>query len=145
MIDLIAGSALHWSLASHPHLFMPLQGGLVMSLWNRREFLHDSAALTAALGSAGLIGGSLSAAAKSAKAAKKADANDQLQVAVIGVHGRGRDHVSGFAGRHNCIVATICDADKNVVGPAMKAVENAQGKAPNFVQDLRKVMDDKSI
>jgi predicted dehydrogenase len=116
-----------------------------MTLWNRREFLHDSAAVAAALGSAGLLSGSLSAATKSARAAKKADANDQLQVAVIGVHGRGRDHVGGFAGRHNCVVATICDADKKVVGPAMVAAENAQGKAPQFVQDLRKVMDDKSI
>jgi predicted dehydrogenase len=116
-----------------------------MSFLNRREFLQDTAALAAALGSAGLFGNALSGAPKSAKASKKADANDQLHVAVIGVHGRGQDHVGGFAGRHNCVVTTICDADKAVISPAMKIAEKGQGKTPTFVQDLRKVMDDKSI
>ncbi len=113
-----------------------------MLFGNRRDFLQDSAALAAALGSAGLIDNTLSGAARSAK---RGDPNDQLQVAVIGVHGRGQSHVSGFAGRYNCVVSTICDADSSVVGGPLKAAEKAQGKAPKFVQDLRKVMDDKSI
>jgi predicted dehydrogenase len=112
-----------------------------MSFLNRREFLHDSTALAAIL-----AGGTFAAAAEpKAKAAKKGDANDQLHVAVIGVNGRGKDHVKGLAGKHNCVITTVCDADSGVIGPAMKAVEKAQGKAPKFVQDLRKVLDDKSI
>src|SRR5262249_28585337 len=79
------------------------------------------------------------------KSAKKGEANDQLHVAVIGVRGRGQSHVGGFAGRHNCIVTTICDADEAVIGSAMKSAEKAQGKAPENVQDLRKVIEDKSI
>jgi predicted dehydrogenase len=109
---------------------------------NRRDFLHDSA-LLAALAGAGLT--SESPAAETAAAAKKGQINDQLRVAVIGVHGRGMSHVDGFAGKHNCIVTTICDADSGVIGNAMKKVEEKQGKAPKFEQDIRKVVEDKNI
>jgi predicted dehydrogenase len=112
-----------------------------MNFLNRREFLQDSTALAAILAG----GGTFAAAAEEAKAAKKGDANDQLHVAVIGANGRGKDHVKGFAGKHNCVVTTICDADSSVIGRAMKMAEQDQGKAPKYVQDLRKVMDDKSI
>ena len=108
---------------------------------SRRDFLHDSAIL-AALAGAGL--GSESSAAEKA-VAKKGQLNDQLRVAVIGVHGRGRDHISGLAGKHDCIITTICDADSAVIAPAMKAVEKKQGKAPNYEQDIRKVVEDKNI
>ncbi len=113
-----------------------------MNFMNRREFLQDSTALAAILAGTGTFA---AAAEPKAKAAKKGDANDQLHVAVIGVNGRGRDHVRGLAGKHNCVVTTICDADSGVIGRAMKSAEQAQGKAPKYVQDLRKVMDDKSI
>ncbi|HEV3260804.1 MAG TPA: Gfo/Idh/MocA family oxidoreductase [Gemmataceae bacterium] len=109
---------------------------------SRRDFLTDSAAL-AALAGAGLLGAP--AAAAEDKRAKKGDANDKLHVAVVGVHGRGKDHVHGFAGRHNCVVAAICDADEAVIGPAMKAAEKAQGTAPRYEQDIRKLLDDKTI
>src|SRR5437870_3871869 len=108
---------------------------------SRREFLHDSAAIAAAVAAAGPLATTVEAAAK----AKKGDANEQLNVAVVGVHGQGRGHVSGYAGRHNCVVATICDADSAVVGPAMTAAEKAQGRTPKFEQDIRKVIEDKSI
>jgi predicted dehydrogenase len=118
-----------------------------MDFLNRREFFQDSALLAALTGAAAL-GSSRAAAEEEAKAAKKKGAaNDRLNVAVIGVHGRGKNHVNGFAGKNNCVVATICDCDTDakVIGGAMKSAEKAQGKAPLFVQDLRQVMDDKSI
>ncbi|HXG10243.1 MAG TPA: Gfo/Idh/MocA family oxidoreductase [Gemmataceae bacterium] len=115
-----------------------------MSLLNRRDFLHDSAALAALLAGAGALDNSLRADEEKA-ARKKGDVNDQLRVAVVGVNGQGKAHVGGYAGKHNCIVATICDVDEAVIGPAMRAAEQAQGKAPKYEKDLRKVLDDKSI
>ncbi len=112
---------------------------------NRREFFHDSAALAAAVAASGCFGGALSAAAPAVKKSKKGSANDTLSVAVIGVHGRGMEHVQEFAGKHNCVITTICDADEAVIAKAMRHVERVQGKAPKFEQDLRRVMDDKSI
>ena len=108
---------------------------------SRREFLHDSAIL-GALAGAGL--GSESSAAEKA-VAKKGQVNDQLRVAVIGVHGRGKDHINGLAGKHNCIITTICDADSAVIGGAMKLAEGQQKKLPKFEQDIRKVVEDKDI
>ena len=108
---------------------------------NRREFLQDSAALAAVVAGAGMFGSAVSAPAK----AKKGDANDKLQVAVIGVHGRGMEHVHEFANKNGCVITTICDCDQAVVSGAMKYVEDKQGKAPRYEQDLRRVMDDKSI
>lgn len=110
---------------------------------DRREFLHDSAIL-AALAGAGLVSES-SAAEKATTAVKKGQVNDQLRVAVIGVNGRGMNHIDGLAGKYNCLVTTICDADQAVIGRAMKAVEKKQGKAPKFEQDIRKVVEDKDI
>src|SRR6516162_7927040 len=115
-----------------------------MSFMNRRDFLQDSAALAAALAGAGTLA-SAADKAVAAAAAKKGNANDQLNVAVVGVNGRGRDHVNGFAGKNNCIVATICDADEGVIGKAMTAAEKAQGSVPKFEPDIRKVLEDKSI
>jgi predicted dehydrogenase len=110
---------------------------------SRRHFLHDSALAAAALA----LGETARSAAaeKVVRAARKGQANDRLRVAVLGVRSRGVSHVHGFANRNNCVVTTICDAVEAVIGPAMKAVEKAQGKAPRYEQDLRRVVEDKNI
>ena len=99
-----------------------------MSSSSRRDFIKDSA-VVAALAGAGVFGKAV-AAEKSEKEAKSGDAASQLRVAVIGVHGRGKEHVHGFAGKNNCVVTTICDADSDVIGKAMSSAEKAQGMAP---------------
>jgi predicted dehydrogenase len=116
-----------------------------MRFLNRRQFLNDTSAL-AALAGTGLLAGAAEAA-DAKEEARKRDVNDRLHVAVIGVHGRGMAHVGAFAGssKKNTIVTTICDADQAVIGRAMKMVEDRQGKAPKYEQDLRKVLEDKSI
>jgi predicted dehydrogenase len=79
-----------------------------------------------------------------------------LRVAVIGVRGRGFEHLGGLDDKgndnagflrkaNNCEVVTICDCDEGVIARAMKAVEKAQGKPPRFEKDLRKVLSDPSI
>lgn len=106
---------------------------------NRRQFLKDSALLAAAAATAGPMIQTGTAQQQTR------DVSDQLRIACIGVRGQGRSHVSGYAGKHNCIVAVICDADEAVIGPGMTSAEKAQGKAPQYVKDFRKVLDDKSI
>ncbi len=54
-------------------------------------------------------------------------------------------HVGGFNGNHGCEIVTICDVDTNVIGPAMSAVEKKTKKKPHFEQDVRRVLEDKSI
>ena len=111
-----------------------------MDFFSRREFLERSAILAAAFAA-----GSRGAAAAEPEPTQKGSANDNLRVAVVGVHGRGMSHVNGFAGKNNCEVVTICDCDEGVVKKAMETVEKVQGAAPKFEQDIRKMLDDKSI
>jgi len=75
----------------------------------------------------------------------KGNANERLNVAVIGVKGRGGEHVRSLAGRHNCHVTHICDVDSSVISSSMTAAEKAQGVRPTYVQDLRRIMDNKNI
>lgn len=108
---------------------------------DRRDFVKDSV-VGAAIAAAGL---DFSKVDSQGAAPAKGDAGSQLRVAVVGVNGRGMSHVGGFAGKNNCVVTTICDCDEAVIGNAMKTVEKVQGKAPKYVKDFRKLLDDKTI
>jgi hypothetical protein len=108
---------------------------------DRRLFLNHSALLAT---TAALLQNSRGTAAEP-KAARKVGAADTLRVAVVGVRGRGMDHVGGFANRHGCKITHICDADYGVVAPALEHVEEKQGNVPIFVQDFRKLMTDPNI
>jgi predicted dehydrogenase len=110
---------------------------------SRREFLHGSAALAGAAAAQQLLSGSALAAQQ--PAGRVGGPNEQINVAVIGVHGRGCDHVSGFAGQHNCVVTHICDVDSAVIGNAMTRAERGQRRRPEYVQDLRRIMDNPSV
>ncbi len=112
-----------------------------MNFFSRRDFLQGTAGLAASLAGASMF----EEAAEASQAQQPGNANERLNVAVIGVNGRGRDHVNGFAGKHNCHVTHICDVDTSVAGRAVAAAEKAQGVRPTVVQDLRRIMDNKNI
>jgi predicted dehydrogenase len=112
-----------------------------MDLFSRREFLERSAILSAA---AAALGTGAATAAEPAAAGGRSAA-DKLRVAVVGVHGRGMSHVGGFAGRNNCEITIVCDCDEGVIGKAMGAIEKAQGGAPKFEKDIRKVVENKDV
>jgi predicted dehydrogenase len=111
---------------------------------SRREFLKGSALLAAAA-----AGVDLSSSSTEAAQANPAPAGngDRLNVAVIGVRGRGGDHIRGFAGRHGCVVTHLCDVDTATVSDAVltRAARAQQGQRPTFVQDLRRIMDNRNI
>jgi predicted dehydrogenase len=115
-----------------------------MSVFNRREFLHRSAILSAAAAGAETAANS-ARAAEAAAAARKGSVNDRLRVAVVGVRSRGMSHVAGFLGKNNCEIVAICDVDEAVIGKAMTRVESVQKQTPLYVKDFRKLLDDKSI
>ena len=122
-----------------------------MSSIDRRRFLQSSAALTASFAA-------FEATATRAKAEddeadktkaetiKKVGPNDQIRVAIIGVRGRGLEHIAGYLKQKDAVITTICDADQNVIGKANKLVAAGNGgKEPKYVQDMRKVFDDPNI
>ena len=72
-------------------------------------------------------------------------ANDRVRVAVLGVNGRGKDHIAGFSQLPNVEVVTLCDADNVVSAQRAAEFEKKYGRKVQTQQDLRKVFDDKNI
>lgn len=72
-------------------------------------------------------------------------ANDRMRVAVIGINGRGKDHIKGFMAQDNVEVATLCDVDNVVLKAGAKTFEEKYNKKVNIEEDLRKIYEDKSI
>lgn len=101
---------------------------------NRREFVKTSSGAAAAAMAAPMV------FPNSAKGA-----NDTVNVAVLGVHGRGKNHIRGFMNLDNVNVVTICDPDMNVLEERANDCEKEYGKKVHLEQDLRRVYDDKNI
>ena len=72
-------------------------------------------------------------------------AANRIRVAVLGVNGRGTDHIAGFMSQPDVEVAVLCDPDLNVAHRRAEEFEKKYGKKVAVVQDLRKVYEDKSI
>jgi predicted dehydrogenase len=106
-----------------------------MTTLTRRSFLEDALLTAAAVVSAGF------ARPAAAEDVASTSPNEKLGVAVIGVHGRGGDHVKAFSSRKDCEVRIVCDADRDVG----TRVAGKVGPKCAFVQDLRRALDDKSI
>ena len=77
--------------------------------------------------------------------ARPVSANDKVNIALIGVRGRGRALTGDFAPLPDVNIVCLCDVDEQVYPRAAKIVEDATKKRPPLVKDLRRVLDDKSV
>jgi predicted dehydrogenase len=75
----------------------------------------------------------------------RASANNRIRIAILGLGGRGGDHLKLAAQVPNVEVATFCDPDETQLAKRGAQFEQLTGRKPAFVQDLRRVCDDKSI
>src|SRR3954463_7100169 len=98
---------------------------------DRRQFLQDTAALAASISAIQATTAPARAADESSpRSGKKVGPNDVINVAVIGVRGRGMEHVRSYNELDESRITTICDVDRNVISKAMKAVTTANGSEP---------------
>ncbi|HNY38824.1 MAG TPA: Gfo/Idh/MocA family oxidoreductase [Bryobacteraceae bacterium] len=74
-----------------------------------------------------------------------AGANDRINVAVVGLGGRWRDHISVFGTQPNCRVAAVCDIDQARAEQGVHLAEQVQGSKPKSCQDFRRLLEDKDI
>ncbi|HET8548728.1 MAG TPA: Gfo/Idh/MocA family oxidoreductase [Bryobacteraceae bacterium] len=72
-------------------------------------------------------------------------ANDRIQIAVLGVHGRGRDHIAGIMRQPDAEVVMLCDPDMKVAEERAGHFNQRYGRRVRIEQDLRKVFDNKEI
>jgi predicted dehydrogenase len=74
-------------------------------------------------------------------------ANDRVVVASIGIRGQGNSLKRGFASLNNVTIKTLCDVDANLAPSRINddRLKDVPTFKPNFVQDMRRVFDDKDI
>jgi predicted dehydrogenase len=77
--------------------------------------------------------------------AKAAGANDRIRVAVVGLRGRGRDHIEEFGRNPGSSVAAVCDIDTAQIERAVQLTEKVQGRKPKTYRDIRRLLEDKDI
>jgi len=75
----------------------------------------------------------------------KASASDKVRMAVIGLNGRGRDHISGFSPLPDAEIVALCDPDRKILAERAKQFEDRYNRKVDQVVDLRKVFDRKDI
>src|SRR5919201_1523049 len=72
-------------------------------------------------------------------------ANDRVRVAICGVRGRGKDHISGFRKVPNAEIVALCDVDENVIDQRLADVQKLGAAKPKSYVDIRKLLEDKEI
>jgi len=102
-----------------------------MTSFNRRSFLQST--------------GAVAAGVLTASSARAADANSKIGVAVIGLNGRGRAHLSALYQMKGVEIVALCDPDEGVLAEKAKAVEEKTGRKPHLETDLRKLFDRKDV
>jgi predicted dehydrogenase len=96
--------------------------------YDRRDFLKAGAAAAAMLQPSRIQG-----------------ANDRIRIAVIGLRGRGLDHLKSYRQIANVEVAAVCDIDEHVIAARLTDIERFGMPKPKTFVDIRKVLEDKSI
>ena len=110
---------------------------------DRRDFLKKTAVTTA---------GIMVSAPAIKKGWAKASPNETINIAVVGIHGRGgggprggRGHIREFSMIPNVRVATLCDIDESQFPDKVAQAEEASGFKPKTEIDFRRVLEDKDI
>ncbi len=76
---------------------------------------------------------------------RSAPASEKVVIGLMGCGGRGTALLGMFAARKDVEVAYLCDPDSRKEASAQKVVSGAQGHACKFVQDFRRILEDKSV
>lgn len=101
-----------------------------MTQITRRQFHWFAAAGTAS-----------AAIAAAPKAAWATAANETLGVAIVGVNGRGADHIGGFLADKRTEIRALVDIDEKVVNQRADQVAQKQGRRPQVFSDMRKAFE----
>jgi predicted dehydrogenase len=72
-------------------------------------------------------------------------AADRINIAVVGVHGRGTSHLRAFPALPNVQLHSIADVDRNVGLMRQKQMTEALKYTPKLEDDFRRILDDKDV
>jgi predicted dehydrogenase len=108
------------------------------SAFSRRDFLKTSAKTGAGLAA-------LRSISFITQPERVFGANDRVQVAIIGLNGRGADHIREVSRQPNAQIAALCDVDSRVLDRRCAQMDKQGVPKPKTYTDIRKLLDDKSI
>jgi len=77
--------------------------------------------------------------------AKASGANDRVRVAVLGVNGRGQDHIKTLMKIPEVSLVALCDPDMNVLKKRASEFETKYNQKVEIQQDFRKLYERKDI
>jgi len=103
---------------------------------NRRGFIKKTAVV-----SAGLAAG----APAYIQGYAQVQPSDKINVGVVGIRSRGKNHIENFIRIKDSRVISICDADENLFARTIAEIEKLGGEKPGTYVDFRKMLDDKNI
>lgn len=108
---------------------------------SRRSFLHQSAAALA--GAA--LGASRPAGATAPVRSRRIAPSDQLNLGLIGAKGMGWSDVRSHLRMADVNCIAIADVDSTVLAGRGRDVEALRGRAPQLVQDYRRLLENRDI
>jgi predicted dehydrogenase len=112
---------------------------------SRRDFLARGGQTAAGVFAASTLASCTQLASAPIAKGRTIGANERINLAVIGIRGRGRSLSKSFAKIPNVHIKTLCDVDENIFPEQVKEIAEIQGSAPTTEWDLRRVMEDKDI
>ena len=73
-------------------------------------------------------------------------ANDRVQVGIVGLGGRGTDHINNYGTLDpDCRIAAVCDVNQAARERAVARIQKAKGYAPKDYPDMRAMFESKEI
>src|ERR1017187_2991829 len=90
----------------------------------RRDLIPAMAAASLSIGTRSILG-----------------ANDRVRVAVIGLGGRGNDHLTEYLALDSVEIAAICDVDQVAIEKAQGRIVGAGKRAARQFSDMRRIFD----
>ena len=72
-------------------------------------------------------------------------ANERVPVAVVGLGGRGRDHMNEYTQIPECEVVALCDVNQSALERGQALVMKSSGKSPKGYSDMRKLFEDRDV
>jgi predicted dehydrogenase len=72
-------------------------------------------------------------------------ANDKINIGIVGIGGRGNDHIKYYAPLPDARIVALCDVNQAAVEKGQAAVKNLTGDSPKAYDDMRKMFADKDV
>ena len=103
----------------------------------RRRFIRNSLLALAAIKAGPL-------AAQTSPKSRVNGANGDIRCAVVGLNGRGKNHIEAFSKMKGVRLVALCDVDSAVLGKELKKANDAGGNVEGYT-DIRKLLENRDI